>query len=259
MTATQPGPMSTPGSQSPLVPSSCRASVLVGDSYQIDVVFPAAVALSALVDHAREAINRDLHSRGDDVLGPGRYEFVRAVNMTALSPDASLAAQGVVDGDLLALVPEGEGQRFTPNIENVSTALARWAKSNIPEVSGHDAVIVAVILTAMSLALAALMVWRMRWAHTSTPLPAAVFAGTAIVLLLTALICARVRAAQDPTSASAAAPAASSAAGVASVIAAVLTGATAPPGAHPGAAHGFLAALVAAAGVLMLARFTGRH
>lgn len=259
MTATQPGPMSTPGSQSPLVPASCRASVLVGDSYQIDVVFPAAVALSALVDHAREAINRDLRSRGDDVLGPGRYEFVRAVNMTALSPDASLAAQGVVDGDLLALVPEGEGQRFTPNIENVSTALARWAKSNIPEVSGHDAVIVAVILTAMSLALAALMVWRMRWAHTSTPLPAAVFAGTAIVLLLTALICARVRAAQDPTSASAAAPAASSAAAVASVIAAVLAGATAPPGAHPGAAHGFLAALVACAGVLMLARFTGRH
>jgi hypothetical protein len=162
VTATQRGPKSTPGSQAPLVPSSCRASVLVGDSYQIDVVFPAAVALSALVDHAREAINRDLRSRGDDVLPPGRYEFVRAENMTPLSPDASLAAQGVVDGALLALVPEGEGQRFTPNIENVSTALARWAKSHIPEVTARDAVIVAVILTGISL-------WRMRCAHSSTP------------------------------------------------------------------------------------------
>ena len=259
MTATQPGPMSTPGSQAPLVPSSCRASVLVGDCVQIDVVFPAAVALSALVDHAREAINRDLRSRGDDVLPPGRYEFVRAENMTALSPDASLAAQGVVDGDLLALVPEGEGQRFTPNIENVSTALARWAKDRIPAVTARDAVMVAVTLTGISLAIAALIVWRMRWAHTSTPLPAAVFAGTAIVLLIAAVIGARVRAGQDPTEAGAAAPAVSSSAGVASVLAAVLAGATAPPGAHPGAAHGFLAALVACAGVLLLARFTGRH
>ena len=67
------------------------------------------------------------------------------------------------------------------------------------------------------------------------------------------------RAGQDPTEAGAAAPAVSSSAGVASVLAAVLAGATAPPGAHPGAAHGFLAALVACAGVLLLARFTGRH
>jgi type VII secretion integral membrane protein EccD len=48
-------------------------------------------------------------------------------------------------------------------------------------------------------------------------------------------------------------------AAITSLIFAALLGATAPPGMHPGAAHGFLAALVAAVGVALLARFTGRH
>jgi len=105
VTSTQHGPMSTPGSQAPLVPSSGRVSILVGESHQIDVVLPAAVPLAALVDPAREAVNRDMRARGEEELPHGSYEFVRAVGMTALSGDASLVAQGVVDGDLLALVP----------------------------------------------------------------------------------------------------------------------------------------------------------
>ena len=135
MTSTQHGPMSTPGSQAPLVPSSGRVSILVGESHQIDVVLPAAVPLAALLDPAREAVNREMRARGEEELPHGSYEFVRAVGMTVLSGDASLAAQGVLDGDLLALVPAGAGQRYGPNIENVSTALARWAKDHFPAVS----------------------------------------------------------------------------------------------------------------------------
>jgi type VII secretion integral membrane protein EccD len=249
VTSTQHGPTSTPGAQAPLVPSSCRVSVLVGDSHQIDVVLPAAVPLAALTEPAREAVNRELRSRGDEELPPHTYEFVRAAGMTALSPDASLAAQGIVDGDLLALVSAGSGQRYGPNIENVSTALARWAKEHVPAVSAGDAVLVAVALMATALALAALLLWRMRWAGAAPVVPAAVFGGAAVVLLVAALICGRrgaPRAAVDG-------------AAWAGVISAVLTGATAPPGAHPAAAHGFLAALVACVGALLLASFTGRH
>jgi ESX secretion system protein EccD len=249
VTSTQHGPTSTPGAQAPLVPSSCRVSVLVGDSHQVDVVLPAAVPLAALADPAREAVNRELRTRGDEELPPGAYEFVRAAGMTALSGDASLAAQGVLDGDLLALVPAGWGQRYGPNIENVSTALARWAKKHVPAVSAGDAVLVAVALMGTALALAALVLWRMRWASASTVVPAAVFAGAAVVLLVAALLCARRTAPR----------AAIDGAAWAGLIGAVLAGATAPPGSHPGAAHGFLAALVACVGALMLARFTGRQ
>jgi type VII secretion integral membrane protein EccD len=224
-------------------------SVLVGDSHQIDVVLPAAVPLAALTEPAREAVNRELRSRGDEELPPHTYEFVRAAGMTALSPDASLAAQGIVDGDLLALVSAGSGQRYGPNIENVSTALARWAKEHVPAVSAGDAVLVAVALMATALALAALLLWRMRWAGAAPVVSAAVFGGAAVVLLVAALICGRLGAPR----------AAVDGAAWAGLISAVLAGATAPPGAHPAAAHGFLAALVACVGALMLASFTGRH
>jgi len=193
VTSTQHGPTSTPGAQAPLVPSSCRVSVLVGDSHQIDVVLPAAVPLAALAGPAREVVNRELRTRGDVELPPGTYEFVGAAGMTALSGDASLAAQGVLDGDLLALLPAGSGQRYGPNIENVSTALARWAKEHVPAVSATDAVQVAVVLVATSLALAALLLWRMRWANAATIVPAAVFAGAAVALLVAALRCWPVR------------------------------------------------------------------
>jgi type VII secretion integral membrane protein EccD len=249
VTSTQHGATSTPGSQAPLVPSSCRVSILVGESTQIDVVLPAAVPLAALADPTRDFVNRQLRQRGEEELPPGTYEFARAAGMTALSGDTSLAAQGMTDSELVALVPRGSGQRYGPNIEDVSTALAKWAKDHFPAVSKHDSVLVAVALTGTALALAALMLWRIRWAGAA-PLPAAaVFGGAAVALIVVAMLCARLRAAS----------AAVDGATIAGLSSAVLAGATAPPGAHPGAAHAFLAAVVACTGAVMLARFTHRH
>ena len=51
-----------------------------------------------------------------------------------LPSDLSLAAQGVADGELLALVPAGAAERYGPLIENVSTALARWASEHFVRV-----------------------------------------------------------------------------------------------------------------------------
>ena len=111
MTAVRPGvPSPSPAAgDAPLVPASCRVSILVGDSHQIDLVLPSAVPLSALTDATRDAANRVLRTRGDDELARGSYEFTRVAGMTALAPDLSLAAQGIVDGELLALVPAGSG------------------------------------------------------------------------------------------------------------------------------------------------------
>ena len=58
MTAVRPGlPSPSPSAgDAPLVPSSCRVSILVGDSHQIDLVLPSAVPLSALTDATRAAL-----------------------------------------------------------------------------------------------------------------------------------------------------------------------------------------------------------
>jgi type VII secretion integral membrane protein EccD len=243
-----PSPSPTPP-DAPLVPSSCRVSILVGDSHQIDLVMPAAVPLSALTDATRDAVNRVLRSQGEDELPSGSYEFTRVVGMSALSGDLPLSAQGIADGELLALVPPNTAQRYGPNIENVSTALARWASQHFPVVSGRDAVVVAAALTGAALGVAGLIVWRMRWASDGGWVSPGVFAGAALVLIVAAMLCARLGAQRVLVDGSA----------WAGLSAAVLAGATVPHGAHPGAPHAFLACLVAIVAALMLARFTGRH
>jgi type VII secretion integral membrane protein EccD len=251
MTQLRPGfppPSATPA-DAPQVPSSCRVSILVGDSHQIDLVLPAAVPLSALAEATRDAVNRVLRTKGEDELPRGSYEFTRAAGMTALAADLSLAAQGVADGELLALVPAQAAQRYGPNIENVSTALARWASEHFPVVSARDAVGVAAALTATALAVAAVIVWRMRWASDTNWLPAAVFGAAAVVLIVTAMLCARTGAQRLVVDGAA----------WSGLLAAALAGATGPRGAEPAAPHAFLASLVAIVGALMLARVTGRH
>jgi type VII secretion integral membrane protein EccD len=251
MTAVRPGfPSPSPSAgDAPLVPPSCRVSLLVGDSHQIDLVLPSAVPLSALADATRDAVNRILRTRGDDELARGSYEFTRVAGMTALAADLSLAGQGVADGELLALVPAGTAQRYGPNIENVSTALARFAQDHFPVVSARDAAAVGAGLTAAALAVAAVIVWRLRWASDGNWVPAAVFAAAAVVLVLAALICSRTTAPRSVVDGT----------GWAALVAAVLAGATGPHGASPSAPHAFLASLVTIVGSLMLARFTGRH
>jgi type VII secretion integral membrane protein EccD len=233
----------------PAVPASCRVSLLVGASHQIDLVLPAAVPLAALTDATRDAVNRYLRTAGADELPRGAYVFTRAVGATALAPELSLAAQGVTDADLLAFVPADVAQRYEPNIENVSTAIARWAKNHFPTVAAGDAVGVAVALTIAALAVAGLIIWRLRWADGSGWLAPAVFAATSVVLVIAAWLASRMGAQRFVTGAIT----------WSALAAAVAAGASAPPGAHPGSPHAFLAALVAAVGGLLLARFTGRY
>jgi type VII secretion integral membrane protein EccD len=131
----------------------------------------------------------------------------------------------------------------------VSAAIARWAKQHFPAVTPQDAARVAVALTLVAIAVAGLLVWRLRWAASGGWLAATVFGATAVVLAVTTLLCARLGADRFTVGAT-------TWAGLAALVAA---GATAPPGAHPGAPHAFLAAAVALVAAAGLGKLTGRY
>ena len=238
----------TAGSQT-LIPASSRVSLLVGEDHQIDLLLPAAVPLNKLAEPTRDAINQRLRSIGAEELPAGAFVFARAAGMTMLAGQLSLAAQGVNDADLLAFVPAASAQRYEPNIENVSAAIATWAKEHFPAVSGQDAARVAVALTLVAFAVAGLLVWRLRWATAGGWLTPAIFGATAMVLGMTALVSARLGADRFTVGAT-------TWAGLAALVTA---GATAPPGAHPGAPHAFLAAGVALVAAAGLGKLTGRY
>ncbi len=251
MTATADRGVSAPAET--LVPASSRVSILVGNdphAHQIDLLLPAAVPLSRLVESTRDVLNQRLRSIGAEELPVGTaFVFARAAGMTLLAGNLSLAAQGINDADLLAFVPAAKAQRYEPNIENVSAAIARWAKEHFPAVSALDAARVAVVLTLVALAMAGVLVWRLRWGGTGTWVVPAVFGGTAAVLGAAAVLGPRMGGDRFIT------------AGItwAALTALVLAAATAPPGAEPGAPHAFLAAVVAVAATTAVARATGRY
>jgi type VII secretion integral membrane protein EccD len=248
MTATADRPVTTK-TAGPLVPASTRVSLLVGEEHQIDVLLPAAVPLSKLAESTRDTINQRLRSIGAAELPRVGFVFARAAGMTMLAGNLSLAAQGVNDADLLAFVPAAAAQRYEPNIENVSAAIAKWAKHHFLPVSATDAARVAVVLTAIAMAVAAALVWRMRWASDGGWLAPAIYGATALVLAVSAVLATRMGADRFV-------------AGTmtwAALSALVLAGATAPPGAHLGAPHAFLSAGVALVAVSGVAKLTHRY
>jgi len=233
-----------------LVPASSRLSILVGDNHQIDLLLPAAVPLWKLTEPTRDVLNQRLRAIGAEELPLGTtFVFARAAGMTLLAGNLSLAAQGVTDADLLAFIPAEKAQRYEPNIENVSTAIARWAKRHFPAVSVADSARVGVALTLVALVVAGALVWHLRWGGRWPWLAPALFGGTAAALAGAAALAARMGAERYLTGAA-----------LWGALGALVAGAaTAPPGPHPGAPHVFLAAAVAVAGTVVLARLTGRY
>lgn len=246
MTATADKPAATAAET--LVPPSSRASLLVGDN-QIDLLLPAAVPLAKLVEPTRDTINRRLKSIGAKELPGGAFVFARAAGMTMLSGKLSLAAQGVNDAELLAFIPAASAQRYEPNIENVSAAIAKWAKQHFPAVTALDAARVAVALSLVALSAAALLVWRLRWASAGGWLAPTIFGVTALVVAGAAVLASRLGADRFITAATS----------WAVIAALVATGATTPPGAHPGAPHAVLATGVALIAAAALGKLTGRY
>ena len=172
----------------PAVPPSCRVSVLAGDSHQIDLVLPAAAPLSTLVDPTVAVINKVLRGRGAPELPTATYEFARAAGMSVLASDVSLTGHNIVDGDMLVLMPAGAAERYGPVVENVSTALAQYASEHFVRVTAETAIAVAVGIMGAALAVAAALLWRLRWATESSLLVTALLGGAAVVLVGTAVL-----------------------------------------------------------------------
>jgi type VII secretion integral membrane protein EccD len=231
------------------VPPSCRVSILAGDSHQIDLVLPSAAPLSTLVDPTVAAINKVLRGRGAAELPSAAYEFARVAGMSALASDVSLAGHNIVDGDILVLTPAGTAERYGPVVENVSTALAQYASQHFVRVSAATAIAVAVVITGGALAVAAALLWRLRWAADSSLLVPAVFGGAALVFVATAALAARLGAPRIVGDGAA----------WAAIALATLAAATVPPGMRPGAPQAFLAGFTAVAAVWLLVRLTGRY
>jgi type VII secretion integral membrane protein EccD len=251
MTATADRPVAT--TSETLVPASSRVSILVGNdphAHQIDLLLPAAVPLSKLVEPTRDVLNQRLRSIGAQALPVGTaFVFARAAGMTLLAGNLSLAAQGINDADLLAFIPAAKAQRYEPNVENVSAAIARWAKEHFPAVSAADAGRVGAVLTLVALALAGVLVWRVRWGGAGGWVAPAIFGGAAVVLAGASTLGARMGAERFLTGATT----------WAALTALVVGAASAPPGAHPGAPHAFLAGIVAVVASTGVARLTGRY
>ena len=235
------------GTEGRLVPASCRVTILVGDNTQVDLVLPAALPLTLLVDSAVDECNRVLRARGEQELPAGVYEFARVGNNALLDPDVSLTEHGIRDGKhMLVLLPAGEAERYGPVVENISTALARWGADHFPAVSPRDAILTAAALLACGLGLAAVLVWRMRWAAHLGWITGGILAAASLGASLAARYCRR-GGAPRPVVVGACWTACA---------AAVLAGGVLPPGAHPGAPHALLAGTVAVLGATVAAKTT---
>jgi len=244
-----PGATPTDAAAPPEVPPSCRVSILAGDSHQIDLVLPAAAPLSTLVDPTVAAINKVLRGRGAAEMPVGAYEFARVAGMSALASDVSLAGHNIVDGDILALMPAGTAERYGPVVENVSTALAQYASEHFVRVNEKTAVTVAVGIMGAALAVAASLLWRLRWTTDGSLLVPSLLAGGAVGLIGTAVLATRLGATRVV----------SDGAAWAAITLSTLAAATVPPAGSPGAPHVFLAAATAVAGTWLLVRLTGRY
>ena len=130
-------------------PARCAVSVVCGEKL-VSQVYPAAVPVEVFVDDAIELLDDDLRRRGAPGLDPSvRYEFQRT-NGTRLDITKSLAELGIDDGATLLLYPEGDGDSFEPQLESLSTGLARVGRRLFPPVTAESAVGCATAIAAMT-------------------------------------------------------------------------------------------------------------
>ncbi len=227
----------------------CRVALLVGEDTEIDYTLPAGVPLIAVTEDLIPRINEQLRRRGRPLLDTSHtYQLCRP-DGRALDAQRSLDESGVLDGDLLWLMPTEATEAYEPVVESVSSAIARAAARQFDEMDETTARRVAGWLTAGLLTWAEVMLARLWW-HSGGWVPAAVSWALTAVLAATAWLCSRARGEQRRRSADAFAWSALIPAGAA--------GAMSVPG-HPGWWHLVLGVVVVVAGALILAVLTGRQ
>jgi len=226
-----------------------KVSLLVGDETLIDYVLPAGVALIAVIEDLLPRVNDILRKRGlpelDDKL---TYRLCRT-DATPLDVQRSLDDSGILDGEVLWLLPADATERYAKTVEEVSTALARSAAQQFPRVDVTTGRQVAGGLAVALVGWAEVMLGQLWWQRHGW-VPAAVSAALAAVCLIAARGLGRARNEERRSTAIMLVWAALIAAGAAAAMAV--------PG-PPGGWHLVAAISTVLAGLTTVAMLTGRY
>jgi type VII secretion integral membrane protein EccD len=239
----------SPAAQATDAPRLGKVSLLVGDDTLIDYVLPAGVALIAVIEDLIPRVNAILRKRKapelDDKL---TYRLCRT-DATPLDVQRSLDDSGVLDGEVLWLLPADATERYAQTVEEVSTALARSADKQFRRVDVTTTRRVAGGLAVGVVAWAELMLGQLWWQRHGW-VPAAVSGALMVVLLVAARGLGRARDEHRRATAIMLVWAALIAAGAAAALAV--------PG-PPGGWHLVAAIAVVLAGLSAVAMLTGRY
>ena len=150
----------------PALPPLARVAVIVG-SQQIDVVVPSGMPLRTVMDDLVETIGRTATAH-DFRLPAGMAWTLSRIGADPIPRARTLDEEGITDGELLILRKVRGGERYTPLVEEVSEAVARFNDMKFADFTAATAYrcgLAGIIATAVA---AASMLW-VSWVHASWP------------------------------------------------------------------------------------------
>lgn len=247
-------------SPQPATPALCRVGLLFGDDCEKDFSLPASVALVAVTEDLVARVNDVLREKNRPLLNAEQtYRLCRA-DARPLDPHKTLDECGVLDGELLWLLPAESTETYEPVTEMVSTALSRAATELLAKVTPETGRKVVGWLVAATVAWACLILANWWWSSGGTDSHFGwVGAATAWALLAVTVAAARglSRASAD-SPATEQRQAAGQALGWTALIPAAAGAAMSLPGA-PGLWHVAAAIAAIAVGVIVLAAIWRNH
>ena len=175
----------SPAAQATDAPRLGKVALLVDDDTLIDYVLPAAVALIAVIEDLVPRVNAILRKRNEPELDDKLTYRLCRTDATPLDVQRSLDDNGILDGQVLWLLPADATERFAQTVEEVSTALARSADKQFRRVDVTTSRRVAAGLAVGLVAWAELMLGQLWWQRHGW-VPAAVSGALAVGLLVAA-------------------------------------------------------------------------
>lgn len=179
---------------SAVLPAVTRVAILVGtdaedgapgaepSGVELDFALPSRQPLVAVIEHVRAEVDKELRRRRLAPLEPQTTYTLCGVDSRALDAAKTLDGNGVLDGDVLWLLPVQSTERFARVIERVATGVARSAAEQFRTVDPAVSRRMAAVLTAMLVAGMVLVLAKLWW-DTGSEIPAAVSAVAGALLL----------------------------------------------------------------------------
>lgn len=158
------------------LPSLTRVAVLVGDNHQIDAVIPSQVALQLVMEDLVPTLRDAVPGPFDVTLSPGAAWTLAKTGSAPIARSRSLDDEQIRDGDLLVLREVFTGERFSPIVEEVSDAVARFNDRRYPAFTSPVARIAGLIAVPAGAAALSVVLW-LGWQVADSAIALAAFAG----------------------------------------------------------------------------------